>query len=152
MFFPQSVSVRAACAARSRVEIWVDPAGDERSAAAPAAKFHKCKYWHPGWGSAVIDNSLMSIYTQRSRCGITYSTAHSAAAQQRPGEDPGTATCVCGQNLRGQAESSGETHQSGEENKRVLGCQCRRSGRVGSEHLRSHKLFIGGSVISLYWI
>lgn len=65
-------------------------------------------------GSAVIDDSLMSIYTQRSHCGITYSTVHSAAAQQRPGEDPGTATCVCGQNLRGQAESSGETHHTQE--------------------------------------
>lgn len=49
MFYPRLVSVRAACAARSRVEIWADPAGDERSAAAPAAKFHKCKYWHLGW-------------------------------------------------------------------------------------------------------
>lgn len=45
-------------------------------------------------GSAVIDDSLMSIYTQRSHRGITCSTVRSAAAQQRPGEDPGAATCV----------------------------------------------------------
>lgn len=62
MFYPRLVYVRATCVARSRVEIWADPAGDERSAAAPAAKFHKCKYWHLGRSRVSHDWQQPNVY------------------------------------------------------------------------------------------
>lgn len=62
MFYPQLVSARAACVARSRVEIWADPAGDERSAAAPAAEFHKCKYWQLGRTGVSHDWRQPNVY------------------------------------------------------------------------------------------
>lgn len=42
----------------------------------------------------MIDNSILSIYTQRSHHGITYSI-FSHPAQQRSGTEPRTATSVC---------------------------------------------------------
>lgn len=52
--------------------------------------------------SAVIDNGILSIYSQGSHHGITYSI-FSHPLQQRFGTEPGTTTSVCvqgGKNLR----------------------------------------------------
>lgn len=51
--------------------------------------------WDTETRSAMIDNSILSIYTQRSHHGITYSIISHPAVLQRSGREPGTTTRVC---------------------------------------------------------